>query len=367
MKLNYIEWYVVELGRNLSEKVPLEKRNSLLHESKNHLISLTEEFQAQGMDDKESQIAAIDRFGTPERITRQFLDNLNSKTGRAFVAILNIALFVATCAIVTYLVLSPNELVRNGVAITVLPIGATYGIYTLLRGRRPSTKWLLLPTTMSIVIGVPAAYFLTAYTNNGGFLSHVILYSTLREQTQGFRSEVQANEQFLKPYMDSYRVALGSPKYKDGLKAGETFSVSSYTCVRGSKGLYVIFDNPQKPTMFVAKDPNKINLEGDDFSIGKFKAGKPEVMAGPLSGTNFRSYFQERLDSKRRSQAMNESALNQLETALNMSLFERFKLFSFRVASATLLFGLPAAWIASWIAFAIRNLFRLPNRRFRLA
>ena len=37
MKLNYIEWYLVELRRLIGDSVPLEKQNSLLHESKNHL------------------------------------------------------------------------------------------------------------------------------------------------------------------------------------------------------------------------------------------------------------------------------------------------------------------------------------------
>ncbi|MEI8282060.1 MAG: hypothetical protein WCG75_06630 [Armatimonadota bacterium] len=366
MNLNYLEWYVVELGKNLLGAVPLDKQNSLLHETKNHLSSLVEEFQSQGMDEKTSQLAAIDRFGTPEKIASQFLESMNSRQGRAFVTLLNLALFIAVCVIVTGLILLPNELIHGGPIMTIVPIALSYGIYTLLRGRRPSAKWLLLPTAMSVVIGLPSAYFLTAFTSYPGYLAQVIPYGALRKQVLGFRAEMQAQDKFLKPYMDSYRAALKDPKYKDGLKPGEKFSVPSYRH-SNSKGIYVSFNNNGNSTQWVTKDPYHIQLQGSEFSIGSTKDRKPEVLAGPMTGHAFRQYFIEQLDSQRRGRSMDESALGQLEAGLNMSVFERSKLFAFWVAAATLLFGLPAAWIASWLAFIIRNSLRFRTRKIGLA
>ncbi len=366
MNLNYIEWYVVELGKHLSSAVPLDKQNSLLHETKNHLSSLVEEFQSQGMDEKTSQLAAIDRFGAPEKIAAQFLESLNSRQGRAFVTLLNLALFIAICVIVTGLILSPNELIRGGPIMTIVPIAMSYGLYTLLRGRRPTAKWLLLPTAMSVVIGLPSAYYLTAFTSNRGYLSHVMPYGALRKQVLGLRAEMQTQDKFLRPYMDSYRAALKDPKVKDGLKSGDKFSVPSYQH-SNSKGVYVTIASAYKMKSLISQDSNLVQLQGSEFSVGTVKDRKPEVLTGPMTGHAFRQYFIEQLDSQRRSRIMDESALGQLEAGLNMSVFERAKLFAFWVATSTLLFGLPAAWIASWLAFLIRNSLRFRTRKIGLA
>jgi hypothetical protein len=367
MKLNYIEWYVVELGRNLTDSVPLEKQNSLLHETKTHLASLTEEFTDQGMDEKAAQLAAIDRFGTPEKIAEQFIESFRIPKSSRVSLVLNIGLFLAISIIVTCLIIQPTEFVRNGVAMTTVPIAATFGIYSLILGRRASAKWILLPTAMSFAIGVPAAFFLTSYTTGANHAQQVVSYRSLHRQYLALKTEQAEKEKFLKPYSDFYRQVLKDPKYQDGLKPGETLTVPRYHVSGGSKNIFVAFLPPQKATMWVDKDPYTMEVRPGEIVFGKDKAVAPDLMKGPMSGHNLRVAMIENLQSIKRGKNFNELVLQQLEAGLNMSIFQRIKLLAFWVGSAMLLFGIPVSWIASWIASAIRNRFRYRSRKIGLA
>ena len=366
MKLSYIDWYLVEIERNLSDLVPLEKQNSLLNESNNHLSSLAEEFESQGMEEKASQLAAIDRFGTPEKIANQFIENFGNQKRRKPYTLLNILLFASICIVVFWLTVSPGDLIRNGIAMVVIPFAAIFGFYSVLHGKRASARWILLPTIMSLVIGIPAAFYFTVYNSGDSNNQHLVSYNSLRQQVLKLRSERQAINRFTEPYLKNYQALLNDPKYKDGLKRGETLSVPGYRS-SGSKGINIVFLPPQKSTMYVAKDPNRVSLTGSEFSFGTVKERKADILTGAMSGEEFRQTLLENLESAKRLDGWHESALGQLETGLNMPVLNRIKLLVFWVSLATLVLGVPASWISSWIGFAIRNWFRFRTRKTGLA
>ena len=63
----YIDWYLVEVERRLAGNLSREKLHETIGEVEAHLVTAKEDAMQLGMRDAESELAAIESFGSARR------------------------------------------------------------------------------------------------------------------------------------------------------------------------------------------------------------------------------------------------------------------------------------------------------------
>lgn len=99
-----IEPYLAELGRRL--ELPARKRRRILDESRDHLLELTGRGRELGLPDAEAERRAIETFGEPRAIAREFHEQVAS-AGVQRLSGLTAALLVAFLALQAIVTLAP--------------------------------------------------------------------------------------------------------------------------------------------------------------------------------------------------------------------------------------------------------------------
>jgi hypothetical protein len=79
----YIDWYLVEVERLIGQSTTREELHDTLREVGSHLSSAKEGAMAQGLEDRNAELAAVESFGTPSNFVKHVLGSRDSAGQRA--------------------------------------------------------------------------------------------------------------------------------------------------------------------------------------------------------------------------------------------------------------------------------------------
>jgi len=368
---------MVELRRHLNENVPLDKLNSLLFEAKNHLESLSEEFQSHGMDRRAAELASIDRFGAPNKVAGDFLLSLREVRERRLILVAA----VATAFLIPYLVYrayTGNSYFSISVATgeNIFLIAGALGLYALIRGKVPKFRWFAYPLALIVLLGSAFGFSNTFYRSPENGLEYPTNYSSLHEQYLTLRSQHRDASALEHEAVADWQKAMASD---DGIAAGSklslpriTFEVKSYGQEASWPGSqvqpshvgnnpyvrYWKFNTPVRTVMDPATSQKRFNMTPKLFRL---------EIAGPKSGKEVRSLLMGRVEEVRNVMEGRQRILGSMQNALNISVLERAKKMIGSFAPGYLFFAAPLAWLLSLILSKARNLFLFRSRRTRLA
>ena len=190
MNLSYIDWYLVEIRRRLHGSLPLDQLNSFEFETRNHLECQTEEFVTQGMDQKSAQIAAIERFGTPEDVADRCLESAKKATNRLVAAIGGLA-FILFVLVNQFTQMNSLHGYSNtftyGSRMIWLILG--FGLFAIIIGRMPKFRWFLFPAFTILALGTITGYKSTFYVPMSSSSGPTINYAELHQRYSRLKSE----------------------------------------------------------------------------------------------------------------------------------------------------------------------------------
>lgn len=369
MKLNYIEWYLVELRRRLLDSMPLDQESSFILETKYHLESLAEEFVTNGMDPRAAEIAAIERFGSPDKIASDCLISLRQIRERRLIQFASIAM-----AIVIILITLDGAMQGRGsrfssyYLLSLSPLVITFGVFALIIGKLPSWKWFALPAICAALFGFVEGSRTTFYTLPGTF-SVKKPYAELHNQFGQLRTQHLVAAKAEHEAAESWRTLLASAK---DMKLGEVAKFPKLTYVvqnRGepdyteqyySSGIYsrstgysyswTIYDSAHGHTSF-----RYLPVETQDD------------LKGPLTAHDVRLSLVRRITSAQANSHLREGILENMRLALNLSVKDRIQMaVSSRILGYLFAVG-PLAFVVSFLTSKIRRRVRFKANNLRLA
>ena len=72
--LDYINWYLVELKLRITPRIPEDRLETILKESRSHLVQSSERIALEkGIDTRHAALLAIEDFGSPEKVAQTYL------------------------------------------------------------------------------------------------------------------------------------------------------------------------------------------------------------------------------------------------------------------------------------------------------
>jgi exonuclease VII small subunit len=364
MKLNYLDWYMVELRQNLHGRVSLEQEESLLSQSRMHLEALVEELESEGLSLEEAEKVAITRFGQPNAIARGYVEAVAPKRSGLSPFITGFLLVAISISVLIPMAMLPLDPKGVGVGF-VAAFGFIFGLIGLITKNVPSRMAFLTIAAIPLVCGLIAGTFLDFYQSEGKLATFLPRHSLeeMRQRAVKTRSEKTAFEDTM---TKRWEQVLSDPKLVSGLKQGETYALPAFR-VWGSKGMFITasFRNGETKYLFTADD--KVLLQGNDIDLGKFGERKPEMLAGPMTLAAIKTKINESLKSFERGRSWDQQTITQLTTAANQGIFEKLLYFAGPTELLLLCFAMPFGLLTSFLGskFARHNWRR--GRKLRLA
>lgn len=364
MNVSYVNWYLVELRRRLHDTMPLDQENSFIFETKNHLESLTSDLIAQGMEPSKAEIAAIERFGSPDTVASQCLIGLRSVRERKII-------FAAAVALFGFLVLYCLAWIQTSFVGAELgpaiPIIIALALYALLIGRVPSWRWFALPLACTVMFGAVYAKSqtyvrLSPYRYNGQWQNYGELHSHYAQlksqQAEAANIEHSAAEEWRKNLRDA----------KD-LGAKDKMSIARITYAVPSAAEPVLHDlrrngyyqfDQLNMTALVSASNNRATFQ-------YMPVRSSLELQGPLTAHDIRKAIEGRLTEVRQRAKQRDRLLGAYEEGLNKSVLDRF---GARLEDRLIMYGafaIPISLLACFLTSRIRNRVRFKPNKLRLA
>lgn len=365
MKLNYIDWYLVELRQCLTDEVKMERQNSLMFETRNHLESLVEEFREQGMDEKSSQLAAIERFGTPEHVAQKFLDRARRFNNQKATLVCGILLTAYT---IYFVVMAMTELRMErfsgwfmpgiwGSLLTTIssPLILGYAAYTIILKRAPKSPWYFLPILATLVVGPMMAYRNTFYA---GFNEELrpVNYSQLHFEHQYLTAQNEKISRVEHQVVQQLRSELVNAQMIDKLRDGAKFTILEPSYKTEIVGTEMSEDNQRFS-----------NVIGQRYPISRTISIASITVEGPISGHKIRETILEKIASCQWQNRLRGTTLAAMSAGLNIPVKSRLERFVRPLIGSLLLFHIPACWLTCLVIAKLRSPRRNRIRRAGLA
>ena len=367
MNLDYINWYLVELESKLSEAVPLEQQNSLLVETEIHLRSLSEDLQAQGMDLRSTQIAAIERFGTPDQIASRCLSNHSSPSSGRIHMFVKALLAIVSVSAVTYAVQSVNyvELIPY-VSYTFAASVACFGLYGFAFKRIPDYRWFMLPLATLFVFGAWIGSQKAFFSPDSSPYPRLMPRQYIRDGYLAFKSEHLISRRNEQAAADKWRDILNKGQ---GIPAGASLELPHLTYrsmliwePKGSKyqKMTIVNPKPRKNQEF-----GYWNLYASQ--LAEFPTVSKLTLHGPLSFGIINAQLKEKLIAAHIAQSNRESILDRFRFSLNERIYERTSKIYSALLPTYLMLVFPASLLLSYLLAQLRKAIPTRYRNRRLA
>lgn len=177
--LDYLNWYLVELERNLRGRRSAQSNAEFLLESRNHLEERVEELASKGIDRQAATKAAILDFGDPKTVAAAFRGT-RPLSQTTYKMAIGLAVSLALCIVPAFcigMIDAPN-LHRSGWVSGLLSAAAlSFVVLGWLIWR--TRKWVALPVCgLALAISLVLSLFFTSQTglaNLQGEVLHVYL------------------------------------------------------------------------------------------------------------------------------------------------------------------------------------------------
>jgi len=177
--LDYLNWYLIELDRNLRGRRSAQANAEFLLESRNHLEERVDELVSKGIDRQAAVKAAILDFGDPKSVAQAFrgVRPLSKLTYRVAVGI---AVVLALCVVPSYCIamVDAPDLHRSGF-VSGLLVAAAFSFVVMAWLIWRTRKWVALPVCGLALAGsfVGSLVFTsqTGLANLQGEVLHVFL------------------------------------------------------------------------------------------------------------------------------------------------------------------------------------------------
>jgi hypothetical protein len=321
MRLDYKEWYLVELYNRLERILGAHRASLATNEIREHLEETTEDLVRQGHDQSLATKAAVDTLGSPQSIALSFLDQGQKQLN----------LLLSSALVISFLFLSVAfkafPFVENYAGLSYLQcfLVVFAGLAITWKTKRGVSWW-------SIPLFLSGAILLT------GIGSYLYIGSGRWENAT--ISDTKERLAFLKENDLNNRKV----EHEAYLKW-----VSLKDAPVGSRGPVIAYVNQYKP---IAGVDGGSNLEILSKAIDK---GSREIKAG-----EFRKQFASFLGEIQYNQRSRSQAIERLNRYLNVPVKTRFASRIGTTLSATLWFGTLLCWFTNllakiWRSYLIRS------------
>lgn len=365
MKLDYINWYLVELRRNLIGRVTSEQEFALASQTKSHLESLTEEYISQGMDPESAQRASVERFGTPTAIARSFVEQVLSSSRPvhwAFVIVFWIILFVILLASLASGLVNSTDTMTGLIVATI----ALVTLATLFRGHQLGGRFWGGTMALCLAMAMLFAFPMAVIKNDRSRDTRLVNQAAL---TAAYDRAVRQNKvvtDFENKIIEKWDSILNDPKLKSGLAKGQTVEVPELY-YSGSKAIYLSASMNPGETFHKFTSNDLLTITGSDVQIENVTYRKPEIFTGPLALSKIEGHIAENKDSIERARGWRNRAVGILSRTVSMSYFEKVAWMAGPTIFSLLVIVWPLSWITSAVALVIRRKLKAVARILRTA
>lgn len=365
MKLDYINWYLVELKRHLLGRVSSEQEFALCAQTKNHLESLAEEYEGQGMDIEAAQRASIERFGSPVAISRLYIDQILDPAKKVHWILVGLfwTLFVgiAFSGLLSGL-LRLGDYAAGQVAFLV---GLTV-LAALARGKRLEGRFWAYSSAIPVFLAVVIAPSIASIRNDRLQDAKIVSQSSLSETYLQAQRQNEVVTRFENGLMKQWEQILSNPSLRRGLVKGQSLQVPELR-YSGSKGIFITPNMKPGETYHKFTTSDLVSLSGTDIKIESVDFRKPEVFVGPVAFEAIQNHIRENQDSVARARMWRQKVVGTLSRTANMHYAEKVAWMSIPTVVAILLIAWPTCWVVSTFALALRRKIKLAWRVLRTA
>ncbi|MBS1725313.1 MAG: hypothetical protein JST51_01230 [Armatimonadetes bacterium] len=364
MILSYIDWYLVEMRRELNGLMPDERREALLSETKNHLMAIVEELTAEGQQQPEAERIAIERFGDPRTIARQFVRTSHDSQG-TFARISRGSLVsMMTLFLVLGAIAAPfvPQYVFGWLLVASFTL---FGIYSRLTGLMPKVSSFLIPGVVIAGLALPVAGFFSYYQSSNGspiLLPRNQLHAMVTDATSRDRKATAFEDHII----GQWKQILSDPKFANGIPDGSSLSIPALR-EGGGNGVYVLMPMEPGKTFHKVDGNEKILLGGPNVRLSVPVARADDVIKGPVSRAKFESQMKEQIARSGWQRNFRGQAVGILQSAADRPFVECYGFFIVPLLAMYLLGGVPVGLLSSLLGLALHRYFRLRRRKLRLA
>lgn len=365
MKLDYINWYLVELKRHLLGRVSSEQEFALCAQTKNHLESLAEEYEGQGMDADSAQHASVERFGKPETIARLYLEQIlmpSRPVHWAFVVVFWIlfagAITVGLISGLTQSIDTVAALIPGAVALAILA--------SLARGRQLTSRFWGGTILLAVGIALPLAFPIALLKNDRSRDNRIVNQAALSATYERASKQNKIVTDFEDSLIRRWESILNDPKLQQGLAKGQSLEVPELR-YSGSKGIFISANMTDGQMYHKFTENDLLFLSGSDAKIESVNFRKPEVFTGPMGFESIKSHIDENKESVRMARVWRNRAVGTLSRTANMNYFEKVAWMTCPTILTILLVLWPLSWITSSMALAARRKLKLTWQLLRAA
>ena len=369
MKLSYIDWYLVEIRRRLHGSLPLDQLNSFEFETRCHIECQTEDFVTQGMDQKSAQIAAIERFGTPEDIAEQCLvqgkRSLSKTTRTVFGVGFVIFVFATLFNQLSYIHGFPNSYVSgsNG---NWLIFG--FALFAFLIKRMPKVGWFLLPPIAIVGLGTACGYFSTFYAPMSNSLVPPMSYAGLHNRYLVLKDEHARFAKVEHEAAASWREVMVTAK---DLGPKDKLSIPRivYEMRRGQAIYYPTFVGSDGGTVSTSGESTSATMisETNQFAFQYMPVRKELTVHGPLTSKDVRTVVSYRILEAEHRSKWRDSVMAGMQKSLNIPVKTRIWMIVGSQLTNYVFVVAPISFCACFITTRIRGRVRVKPNKMKLA
>ncbi len=365
MKFDYINWYLVEMKRHLLGRVSSEQEFALCAQTKNHLESLTEEYESQGMDAEAAQRASIERFGSPASISRLYIDQILDPAKPVhwvFVGIFWILFSTITVVGLLCGLLGSTDYVAGLLACLV----ALTAFAAIARGKRLESRFWTWSAAIPIAIAIFIAPAVGSIRNDLSRDARIVNQSALSQTYQQAKRQNEVVTGFENKLMKQWDEILSNPSLQSGLVKGQSLEVPELR-YSGSKGIYVTANMREGETYHKFTKDDPVYLSGTDLKVESVDFRKPEVFVGPIGFSTIQNHIRENQESVEKARMWRQRVVGILSRTADKPYAEKVAWMAIPTVVAILFIAWPTSWLVSALALALRRKIKLAWRILRTA
>lgn len=365
MKLDYINWYLVELKRHLLGRVSSEQEFALCAQTKNHLESLAEEYEGQGMDADSAQHASVERFGRPETIARLYLEQILAPSKPVHWAYA-VVFWILLCAMIVLGVISGLAQSTDALAALIPGVLCLTVLASLAKGRQLSSRFWGGTILLAVGIALPLAFPIALLKNDRSRNNRIVNQAALSATYERAYQQNKVVTDFEDSLIQRWDGILNDPKLQQGLAKGQSLEVPELR-YSGSKGIFISANMTNGQTYHKFTENDLLFLSGTDAKIESVNFRTPEVFRGPMRFESIKSHIDENKESVRMARVWRNRAVGTLSRTANMNYFEKVAWMTCPTILTILLVLWPLSWITSSMALAARRKLKLTWQLIRAA
>ncbi|MEI7986657.1 MAG: permease prefix domain 1-containing protein [Armatimonadota bacterium] len=360
MKLSYIDWYLVELRRDIHGKIPIDRESSLIEETRTHLSSIVEDLMSDGISQETAEKVAIERFGDPSRIARHYLTMNQTATSKSQ-RIAEATIF-ALITLGIFLIMSDFSTIRADRLAYALGVPAVFFYcFSRLTGRIPRAKLFLAPVICVSILALPAAGLISFYSASSGKLSVHLQRDLNASLAEAIGRDTEATK--IEDYFGSvWKQLLKDPKVANGISAGSMVDVPGYRAM-GTTGVYIQMDMKNGEKTRYADGTEKVVLANSDVHLEVLRPRSPATWRGPMTRAEFEKKLRREIATSAWQRKYRAQAVGILRGAVDRPYPERYCLF---VVPFLVIYGLGALPIGLLFSFFGQSVYRFFQFRKRM-